>query len=186
MSGAVVSIKAAAPIDGAAALPDALVDQYVKPAADQQELLNGFRLTALMWVEKHTGHSVQRRRWLAVYTGFGDQTRLPREPVHGVQDVVYLDGAGRPQAADGLWRLIDTSLVPLAGRWPATDRRGGSVSITFDAGYDDLGTEAPALRIAALMMMKHLYDGGSIDDVPTTVTLLLDAQYRTPVISCAS
>jgi hypothetical protein len=52
----------------------------------------------------------------------------------------------------------------------------------FEAGYDDVASEAPALQIAALLMMLHLYVGGSLKDVPNTVTLLLDTQYRTPVI----
>lgn len=179
-----VTIKPAAPLDGAALLPDALVDQYVKPGADQMLLLAAFRLTALGWVEGHTAQSLMRRRWVATYDGFANVMRLPREPVRSIVSLAYFDQAGNPTSVDGLWRIVGSQLLPAVGTtWPATGDRGSAVRVTFEAGYDDVATEAPALQIAALLLMKHLFDGGSIEDVPATVTLLLDAQYRTPVIA---
>ncbi len=40
------NLVAAAPIDGAAVLPDALIEQYVKPGDDQAMLIDSLRLTA--------------------------------------------------------------------------------------------------------------------------------------------
>lgn len=178
-----VTIMPAAPLDGPAILPDVLVNQYVKPGGDQAALLDAFRLTALDWVERHTSRSLKRRRWIAMYDGFEDVMRLPREPVRDVVALGYIDQSGTAANGAGLWRTVGAQVLPAVNvRWPQTADRVGSVIVTFEAGYDDVGVEAPALRIAALMLMKHLFDGGSIDDVPATVTLLLDAQYRTPVI----
>lgn len=178
-----VTIMSAAPLDGAAVLPDALVDQYVKPGADQLLLLAAFRLTALGWVEGHTAQSLIRRRWVATFDGFDDVMRLPRDPVRSAISLAYFDQADVLTSGDGLWRIVGSQLLPAVGTtWPVTADRGSAVQVTFEAGYDNVATEAPALQIAALLLMKHLFDGGSIEDVPATVTLLLDAQYRTPVI----
>ena len=176
-----VTIKPAAPIDGAAVLPDDLVDQYVKPAGDQVALLSAFRLTALDWVERHTGRSLTRRRWISRFDGFEMTLRLPRSPVREVVAVSYSGGAGAIDLAPADWRLIgDDMLNPAAGRWPVS---AGPVTVVFDAGYDNVSQDAPGLRIAALMMVKHLFDGGSLDDAPATIAMLIDAQYRTPVMA---
>lgn len=178
-----VTIMPAAPLNGAAVLPDALVDQYVKPAADQAALLNAFRMTALTWVEGHTKRSLVRRRWVAMFNGFADVMRLPCEPVRSVVSLGYFNQAGISTSGDGLWRLSDAYILPAGNTsWPAAADCRDAVQVTFEAGYDDVASEAPALQVAALLLMKHLFDGGSIEDVPATVTLLLDAQYRTPVI----
>lgn len=75
-----VTITSAAPIDGPAILPNALIDQHIKPGDEQAALMNAFRLTALSWVENHTSHSLKRRRWVAAYNGFDDKLRLPASP----------------------------------------------------------------------------------------------------------
>lgn len=179
-----VTVMPAAPIDGAGVLPDDLVDQYIKPDVDQVALLDAFRLTAIDWVERHTARSLERRRWVALFDGFGDDLHLPREPVHDVAALGYVDAAGTAIDGTGLLRLVGAQVLPAVGvRWPRTAPQLGAVIITFEAGYEDVAIEAPGLQIAALMLMKHLYDGGSLDDVPATVTMLLDQQYRTPVMS---
>lgn len=178
-----VTIIPAAPLDGPAVLPDALVDQYVKPEAGQAALLDAFRLTALTWVEQHTSRSLVRRRWIAMFDGFDDIMRLPRDPVRSVISLAYVDQNGIVANGEGLWRIAGARLLPAINTtWPITADRGSAVTVTFEAGYDDVASEAPALQVAALLLMKHLFDGGSLNDVPATVTLLLDAQYRTPVI----
>jgi len=180
----VVTIIPAAPLDGAKVLPNVLVDQYVKPGNDQQALLDVFRLTALGWVEQHTARSLVRRRWVAIFDGFDADMRLPRDPVRSVFSLAYVDGAGAVIDGEGRWRIAGAQLLPAVGTtWPATADRASTVQVTFEAGYDDVASEAPALQVAALLLMKHLFDGGSIDDVPATVTLLLDTQYRTPVMA---
>ena len=48
--------------------------------------------------------------------------------------------------------------------------------------FVDLGRDAPGLQIAALLMLRHLFDGGGVDDAPAAARLLIDQQYRTPVM----
>lgn len=175
----------AAPLDGPALLSDALVDQFVKAeGGEQAALLDALRLTALGWVERHTSRSLQRRAWVAMFDAFDPVMRLPCDPVRSVVALGYVDPAGLVIDGVGTWQLIGGNLYPLAGRsWPGTARRAGAVVVRFEAGYDDVATEAPALQIAALMMVQHLFAGGALDDVPATVGLLLDEQYRTPVMA---
>jgi hypothetical protein len=101
-------IVAAAPADFEMLLPSALVEQFVKPEAEQQVLALTMRAAALQWVETYSG------RPLGIFT--------------------------------------------------------------------DLGTDAPGLQIAALLMLRHLFDGGDVDDAPAAARLLIDQQYRTPVM----
>ncbi|KZE09133.1 MULTISPECIES: head-tail connector protein [Sphingomonas] len=173
-----VTITAAAPIDGPAVLPDALINQYVKPGEGQELLVDSLRLTALMWVEQHTGHSLARRQWTAVFNRFDGALWLKRQPVRSVASVAYTDTGDQPATVRVRWDRNGRVLPVQEPRWPVAC---GPITVTFDAGYDDVATEAPGLQVAALMMIKHLFDGGSVDDVPATVTALLDAQYRTPV-----
>lgn len=179
-----VTYMPAAPIDGAAVLADDLIDQYVKPDNDDQAgLIAALRLTALGWVERHTSRSLQRRRWVAMFDGFDAVMRLPVEPVSSIFSVGYVDPTGNTVDAVGAWQSAGDHLLPANGvQWPSTASRPGAVVVAFEAGYVNVAIEAPALQIAALMMTKHLFEGGSIDDVPATVTMLLDAQYRTPVL----
>lgn len=179
-----VTLIPAAPIDGPAALPDDLINQYVKPNGDQQAaLIDGFRLAALTWVERHTSQSLWPRRWVAMFDRFADTMRLPCAPVRDVVSVGYVDPLGVVADAAGVWQVVGSHLLPAAGmQWPSTARRTGAVVVTFEAGYDDVAIEAPALQIAALLMVQHLFAGGSLDDVPKTIALLLDTQYRTPVL----
>lgn len=179
-----VTSMPAAPINGLGALPDELIDQYVKADGDQQlTLIDAYRLTALGWVERHTSHSMQRRAWIAMFDGFEPAMRLPIGPVHGVTSIGYVDASGAVVDMAGLWQTTGAYLLPAAGiRWPATANRPGAVIVRYEAGYDDVATEAPALQIAALLLVQHLFSGGALDDLPATISLLLDVQYRTPVM----
>ncbi|MBM6576349.1 hypothetical protein KCP91_08185 [Microvirga sp. SRT01] len=175
---------AAAPLTPESVLPAALIDQYVKPSEAQAALVGALRLSAISWVEGHTRHSLARRLWTATFDSLSDAIALPREPVRSVSLLVYRNALGETVEGAGLWRLDGNRLLPISGaRWAADVIGATAVTVTFDAGYDDVSVEAPGLQIAALMMMKHLLDGGSVDDVPNTVRLLLDEQYRTPVIA---
>lgn len=179
-----VTFMPAAPIDGAAVLPGYLIDQYLKADNDDQAgLIYALRLTALSWVERHTSRSLQRRRWVAMFDGFDTVMRLPVEPVSSVFSVGYVDADGNTVDAAGSWQAAGDHLFPMSGlRWPTTASRPGAVIVAFEAGFVDVSIEAPALQIAALLMMKHLFDGGSFEDVPATISMLLDTQYRTPVM----
>ncbi|UYY60278.1 head-tail connector protein [Sphingomonas sp. S2-65] len=176
-----MTIRAAAPLDAATALPDALVLQQLK-LDSLDATAEALRLTALQFVEKRSRVSLQRRAWVATLDAFGDGViTLPREPVSEVTRVTYVDQLGGPRDAAGLWRLIDDRLAPaVSGWWPTTSRGAGVVKIEFVAGYVDLAVGAPTLRTAALLLIQHLYDGGNLDEVPKSFMMLCDID-RVPV-----
>jgi uncharacterized phiE125 gp8 family phage protein len=180
----VVTLISAAPLEGPSILPDDLIEQYVKPGGGQEALLDAFRLTALEWVERHTCHSLARRTFVAVLDSFAASVRLPREPARSITELSYIDVAGQPIVGTDLFQLVNGNVLLSVGlSLPRTVDRRDAITVTFEAGYDDLAVEAPALQIAALMIVKHLFDGGSLSDVPATVVMLLDGQFRTPVLA---
>lgn len=178
-----ITIRATAPLDAGAVLPDALVAQQLRRDSDDDAaLVASHRLTALRWIEKHVAVSLQRRGWIVRLDGFSAMLRLPVSPVATVEKVTYLDGSGAAIDAAGLWRLSDNLLVPGPAQvWPATLVGPGAVTIEFTAGYVDARNEAPNLTTAALMMIQHLYDGGNLDALPPAIGMLLDLD-RVPVM----
>ncbi|EGI55101.1 hypothetical protein SUS17_2105 [Sphingomonas sp. S17] len=178
-----ITIRATAPLDAGAVLPDDLVAQQLRRDSTHDDtLVASHRLTALRWIEKHVAVSLQRRGWMALLDGFPPTLRLPVSPVATVEKVTYLDAAGTAIDAVGLWRLSDSLLVPApAQSWPATLSGPGAVTIEFTAGYVDARNEVPNLTTAALMMIQHLYDGGSLTAMPPAIDMLLDLD-RVPVM----
>ena len=183
-------VRSTAPIDGEAVLSLDRVKMHLKVEDDSDDLLIGaFRDGALDWIEKHTAKSLTRRGWVATLDGFADRVRLPREPVVAVTEVGFLDTVGNASvlAQEG-WRLAGSALVTgVARSWPATIDGDGGVTVTFQAGFADIASEAPALVTAALLLVGHLYrnreqviTGTIATSVPFGVTELCSG-YRTPV-----
>ena len=178
------TIEPVAPVDGAAVVPDALVDQHVKPASEEDALLiAALRLAAIDHLEAFTGRSLQRRAWRMTCDHFQTSITLLRGPVWQVTAIRYLDVDGVARTMPS-WRQSGDVVMPMAGlRWPATVCGAGAVTIDFVAGFEDVGTAAPALRMAALLLLRHLYDGGSGNDgIPSPVAALCRG-YRVPVIA---
>ncbi|WP_375243469.1 hypothetical protein [Sphingomonas parapaucimobilis] len=178
-----ITIRATAPLNAAAVLPDDLVAQQLRRDSDDDATLVGsLRLTALRWIEKHVAVSLQRRSWMVRLDGFTDTIRLPVSPVVSVETVTCLDVGGVVIDTGGSWRQADGLVVPLPGRaWPATLAGPGAVTITFTAGYVDALSEVPNLTAAALMMIQHLYDGGNLEKLPPAIDMLIDLD-RVPVM----
>lgn len=172
------TLRPVAPPDAAAIIPQALIDQHLKPASDADaELIDVVRLAAIDHIERYTGRSLQRRAWAVDFDGFGCSMRLPRSPIGTVTAVRYVAPEGDVLSAAG-WRVADDLLV--AG-WPATLAGPGVVTVEFTAGYLDVASEAPALRLAVVLMMRHLYDGG--DGEPTAAIAAMCRPYRVPVMA---
>ena len=175
------TLRPVAPPDAAAIVPQALIDQHLKPASDADaDLIDVVRLAAIDHVERYTGRSLQRRAWAVDFDGFGCSMRLPRSPVETVTAVRYIGTEGAVLSATG-WRIADDLLVSGAVGWPTTLIGPGVVTVDFTAGYLDVATEAPALRMAVVMMMRHLYDGG--DGEPTAPIAAMCRPYRVPVMA---
>ena len=157
--------------------------------ASEAALLTAYRAAALDWVERYTALSLAQRAWTATFDGFVEQLRLPRGPVVAVTALGYRGVDGTAVALTGTdWRLSGDVLAVAAGRtWPLVLAGTGAVTVTFNAGFAAVATEAPGLIAAALMIVGHLYRnretvvGGTVTDVPFGAKALCDL-LRVPVI----
>src|ERR1044071_5422467 len=101
-------------------------------------------------VERYSGKALNRRTFQWVDKRFSPQLPLLRGPVHSVDAISYLDGAGaeielEPEA----WHLGADAVCAASGTaWPSSNGLAGSVRVSFTAGYDDAEMEAPALIAA--------------------------------------
>ncbi|MEH3046502.1 head-tail connector protein [Sphingomonas adhaesiva] len=175
------TLRPVAPPDAAAIIPPTLIDQHLKPASDADaELIDVVRLAAIDHIERYTGRSLQRRAWAADFDGFGCSLRLPRSPIGAVTAVRYIGTEGTVLSATG-WRIADDLLVSGVAGWPVALAGPGVVTVEFTAGYLDVASEAPALRMAVVLMMRHLYDGGNGE--ATAAIAAMCRPYRVPVMA---
>lgn len=132
----------------------------------QDGLLAGFLRAAIAAVEGRTGKALIERTFALTLRDWvvPDRQPIPIAPVSAVVAVVLADAAGlRTPAAPTAWRLEPDSARPiLAARTSIALPRiapGGSVTITFDAGYGPDWDDVPAdLAHAVMMLAAHYYD----------------------------
>lgn len=111
---------------------------------------------ATAMAEQEMRRSLQVQTLVRTLDAFGDDDLdsdgivLPRSPIIEVETVTYLDGAGDSQTvdADG-YVLAETGRdMNTAGRlvlanganWPSSLTQAGAVSVTYRAGYTEVGT----------------------------------------------
>ena len=179
-----VTFAPAAPFDAEVLLPLDLVKLQLKLSDDDARwpLAKAQRLASLIWVEKRSGFSLQRRAWVATFTDLADGVRLPMGPVSAVTAFSYRHSAGLAQVWPSTsYRLDGNEVVTATGLACRTAFAGMAVTIQYSAGFPSLADDAPHLQMAALLLLLHLWSGGSLDDVPATVTMLCDLD-RVPVI----
>lgn len=175
-----ISITSAALANPTAVLPDSYVAQHVKPAKGDADLVGALRNTAIDWIERRTGKSMERRAWTATFDGRNQSFRLPRGPVVSIASILCSGASGAPIDVTLLGTILgDVVRVAL----PSYCSDGTGIIVQFVAGYASVAAEAPSLQIAAVMLLRHLYDGGTTDEVPATVLSLVDDPFRTPVIA---
>ncbi|WP_323371754.1 head-tail connector protein [Anianabacter salinae] len=155
----------------------------------QDDLLERHLRAALAAVEARTGKILIARGFVWTLAGWRDFGRqaLPVAPIRSVTEVRLLDRHGAASVVDpSRYRLEPDGQRPRlvsAGLHLPLVPMGGSVEITFEAGYgasfDDL---PPDLGQAVLTLAAHFYENrGSApgeDGIPFTVSLLID-RYRT-------
>lgn len=150
----------------------------------ENELISALRDAAIEFVERYCGVKlgpVSGMTWRAESLP-SDPSRsisLAVRPVTSVTAVAWQDGDGA--AVEGVpadYRISASGeLLPLVGgQWPSGV--GGSVVVTFDAGY--AAGEAPSSLLSAVkLMLGHLYlnreavvSSGMAGEVPLGVTAL--------------
>lgn len=186
-----MTVRAAAPLDAEAALPFILLVQHLKEPEEEEALIDAARYGALAWIEHHVGRSLTRRGWIASWTSPDVGCRsllLPMGPVHGVTGVTYRSGVGAPTIwAPDAYRLDGDELATSSRLSWSTAFAGLPFSVAYEAGYADLGSEAPALRSAALLLAGHLFRNReenaavALASVPFGVKMLCEP-FRSPVM----
>jgi uncharacterized phiE125 gp8 family phage protein len=179
-----MTIRPAAPLDPEAVLPMALVRLHLKIDADDARapLALAWRTAALAWVEKHSGYSLQRREWIATFDDLSGGLRLPMGPVASVTSLSYAADAITPQVWPAVsYRLKGDDVITVSGLPMRSAFAGLQVSVEYLAGFVSLADDAPHLQASAMLLLLHLWAGGSLDDVPATIAMVCDLD-RVPVI----
>ncbi|MBL4813797.1 MAG: hypothetical protein JKX69_15900 [Rhodobacteraceae bacterium] len=131
----------------------------------QDGLLEGFLRAALAAVEARTSKTLLARDFSWSNERWTNECRqaLPVAPISEVSAVELLDAAGTPTAVDAaVWQLVPDMQRPvvaaLNGALPAPVS-GGSVRISFTAGYGPTWGDLPAdLCHAVILLAAHYYE----------------------------
>ena len=185
-----MTFKAAAPLDAEAVLPMALLMQHLKDPEDEPLVIAAARSGALGWIEKRVGVSLTRRAWKATFSGISREDRVLRLPMAAaaVTAVTYVDDAGvsRVWPAES-WRFSGGCLRMASGLSWLSAFADMPLTVEYDAGYEDVASEEPALLTAALMLAGHFYRNREenaaavLASMPFGVSLLIE-DIRLPVL----
>ena len=115
---------------------------------------------------------------------------VPRPKLQSVTSFEYADAQGNPQTLDPADYTVDANstpgrIVPASGKsWPSTRGHIDDVTIRFQAGYGDAGSDVPQSLIHAIMMLAaYWYEqretaaGNTMTEVPLGFDALI-APYR--------
>lgn len=152
-----------------------------KETADEDDLIGGLVNAAVATIEAQTGKFLSPRPFTQLVAGFPGvlpyAIKLSRGPVSEVGEIAYDPADGTAEATVADYRLVEgerAAVMPAFGEsWPSTLDGGGTVRVTYIAGYDD--GEADDLDQACLMLVAHWYQNreGGGDDIPKAVQALI-------------
>lgn len=133
--------------------------------SDDDGLIDILRQAARETVELHTNRSlITQTRVIKLdnFPCFG-VIKLTHGPVQSLTSITYIDSdeQTQPLASSEYWEDLDSNIprITVKTSWPATYDKPNAVTITYDAGYGDEGTDVPAkLRQAMLLIIGHLYE----------------------------
>jgi uncharacterized phiE125 gp8 family phage protein len=156
------SLSPVGPVDGEQILPLAFAKAHLRVLHDaEDELISGFRDSALDAVEQFTGRSLSVARSYIWNGCFGDDMILGVMPRAVITTVKYVDVNGVDQILPPNQFLIrignQNQLMPPVGKnWPVTADGDGVVEIAFTAGYA-VGACPPSLLQAARLTPGMFY-----------------------------
>ena len=131
----------------------------------QDAVLESFLRAALAAIEARTGKVILRREFTWSLTAWRDSRgqALPVAPVNAIVEVIITDRLGGTEAVEpSLYRLAKDEqrprLLPTGFMLP-TVPVGGSVDVTFSAGYANVWSDLPEdLAQAVLLLAAHYYE----------------------------
>ena len=117
-------------------------------------------------VEEQLGRALITQTWRLTLDRFPCVVRLPRPPLQSVTSIQYVDTDGATQVLSSALYRVDTNseparIEPAYGEsWPSTRGVIGAVTVTFVAGYGDVGAAVPELirhwiKVLAGTMYEH-------------------------------
>ncbi len=139
-------------------------------------------------IENNTGLVLRQRAVTVTFDGFYTNgiARLPlwAAPLVSVTSVVYDDANGVEQTLAGnQYRVRQFAgvkwIVPAHGvTWPNAEPGGGTVRVTYEAGYANNDAVPAAIRQAAFLLIGHWYENReavNIGNITSTVPLAFKA-----------
>jgi len=192
MAYAVRANQTAAPSAEPVALSEAK-DHLRVDASAEDSLIEGLIAAARQWVEEYTRRALITQTLEASLDRFphseAEPILLPKAPLQSVGSISYLDLSGTSQTWAASNYQVDkvsepARILPVeAEDYPSEqDDTLNTVTITFDAGYGDAGSDVPdAIRHAIKLLIGELYErreyavpGTIITEAPFGVQALLN------------
>jgi uncharacterized phiE125 gp8 family phage protein len=152
--------------------------------------ISSYIRSARAYVESESGFVFVRRQFTDPFHAWPRYIQIGRKPVISIDAVSYQDTDGTTQALTSYRTSQDLQRLSPSSIWP-TLGRGGSVSVTYTAGfiegYD--GEEAELARQAILLLVGHWFanrETVSIEsatplEVPFAARALID-RFRTVMV----
>jgi uncharacterized phiE125 gp8 family phage protein len=157
----------------------------------QDELLESFLRAAISAIEARTGKILIQRDFTWTLTAWRELHRqvLPVAPVAALSEVKVIDGGGAETIAnpESYHLRRDTHTPAIEGKGvclPRIPQKGGSVEVSFVAGYGPVWSDLPPdLGQAVFLLGAHYYDNRAVLGenermMPFGVSLLIDRHRR--------
>lgn len=127
-------------------------------------LLTALIVSCRNFAENTLGRALITQTWVKTLDAFPNAIELPYPPTQAITSVVYLDDAGvSTLLAAAAYELDDKTepgwLVPAYDyQWPTTRQSINAVTVTYTAGYGDIGNVPQAIKTWIMLQCGHLYE----------------------------
>lgn len=121
---------------------------------DDDDALRAFIAAIRHRTENYLGKTLVTSTWELQLDCFGDEIRLPMNPIQSISSVQYVDDDGATQTLSSSLYQFDRKgrLRPSYGNsWPSTRYQYGAVTVTYIAGETHAGNVEPDIKMAMLL-----------------------------------
>lgn len=127
-------------------------------------LIAALIVAARKQAENILGRSLLPQTWQKTFDEFPDSIELPYPPIQSVTTVDYVEPDGSPVTLTAASYAVDIAsepgwIVPAYGYdWPDTREQINAVTVTYVAGYANVGAVPQAIKQWILLMVGHYYE----------------------------